>query len=185
MQILINCPLADKVLMVGVYYKHLAPGGMAAVIQYYEKYFERLHYVPSWRLTNAAGRLWYAGIAYLTVMLRCLFDRRIKILHVHTAADGSFWRKSQFVKLGKTFGKKVILHVHASRFKDFYDESARKEQIRKNLLLADKLLVLSESWKEWFVSIGIPEKKIIVLHNITDYPRTTDSKEAIEETSRP
>ncbi|MCD8290240.1 MAG: glycosyltransferase family 4 protein [Prevotella sp.] len=172
--------LSDEILMVGVYYKHHAPGGMAAVIQYYEGHFEKLHYVASWKLTNAFGRIWYAVAAYLNVLFRLVFDRRIKILHIHTASDMSFWRKSQFVKLGKSFGKKVILHVHASRFKDFYNESAKKEQIKKLLLLPDRIIVLSQSWKEWFLGIGVPDKNIVVLHNITDYPNISNDNNDIE-----
>ncbi|MCD8203210.1 MAG: glycosyltransferase family 4 protein [Prevotella sp.] len=178
--ITIKRPLADSVLMISVYYKHHAPGGMAAVIQYYEGHFEKLHYVASWRLTNVFGRIWYAVTAYLNVFFRLIFDRKIKILHIHTASDMSFWRKSQFVKLGKFFGKKVILHVHASRFKDFYSETTKKELIRKNLLLPDRLIVLSQSWKEWFVGIGIPEKNIVVLHNITDYPKISNDNDCTQ-----
>lgn len=171
--IIVHKDISHKVLMVGVYYKNNAPGGMASVIQYYELYMEGLRYFPSWRLMNVLGRLYYAIVAYILVLLNLIFDRRVKILHIHTAADASFWRKSQFVKLGKLFRKKMILHVHASRFKDFYGESAKKEKILSNLLQTDKLVVLSQSWRDWFISIGVPQKKIVVLNNITAYPKTS------------
>lgn len=158
--------------MIGVYYKDNAPGGMAAVIQYYSQYIEHLNYVPSWKLTNILGRAWYAGSALVKVTVKLLFDRKIKILHIHTAADASFYRKMLFVNLGKIFGKKVIFHVHSSRFKDFYNEQSEenKRKIIKKLMLPDKLIVLSQSWKEWFQGIGIPARKIEILHNITEIP---------------
>lgn len=169
---LISKTLSSKVLMIGVYYRHNAPGGMAAVIQYYSQYIEGLKYVPSWKLANLICRLWYAVSALSSVSIRLLFDRKIKILHIHTAADASYYRKMIFVKLGKQMGKKVIFHMHSSRFKDFYSEQSGKgkRRIQKELLLPDKLLVLSESWKTWFYGIGVPIDKIEVLCNITETP---------------
>ena len=38
----------------------------------------------------------------------------------------------------------------------------------------DVLIALSESWKEYFVGIGVDSNKIIVLHNITAYPTVLD-----------
>jgi glycosyltransferase involved in cell wall biosynthesis len=168
---LISKELAKKVLMIGVYYKRHAPGGMAAIIQYYAKYIENLRYFSSWRLTGKVGKLWYAVQAYFSVLFLLVFDKRIKILHIHAAADMSFFRKMGFVNLGKLFKKKVILHSHSSRFKDFYVESNRKDYIIKSLNKVDILIVLSPSWKTWFESIGISVKKIVVLNNIVDYPQ--------------
>uniref|UniRef100_UPI00307A4FF6 glycosyltransferase family 4 protein n=1 Tax=Phocaeicola coprophilus TaxID=387090 RepID=UPI00307A4FF6 len=169
---IISRALSDKVLMIGVYYKHNAPGGMAAVVQYYSQYIELLHYIPSWKLTNILGRAWYAISAFTKIVIESLFNRKIKILHIHFAADGSFWRMEKFLKAGKFFGKKVVLHCHSSRFKDYYNESSidKKRWIVQTLLKADVLIVLSESWKSWFKSIGVSEEKITVLHNITSYP---------------
>lgn len=170
-QKLIPQQLSNQVLMLGVYYKHHAPGGMAAVIQYYEHYFEKLHYVCTWKDGNKLTKLFYFIQAYFVCLFKLTFNAKIKIVHIHTAADASFWRKSCFIRLAKFFNRKVILHVHASRFKDFYNESNEKKKIIQNILLTDVLIVLSKSWKEWFQTIGIPEKRIIVLNNIVDYPQ--------------
>jgi glycosyltransferase involved in cell wall biosynthesis len=156
--------------MIGVYYKNNAPGGMAAVIQGYKRYFEILRYIPSYKLTNIVGKFWYAISAYSSVFFLLLFDRRIKILHIHTAQDNSFYRKMYFVKLAALFHKKIMIHVHGQRFKDFYEENAKKENIITNLNMADILVVLSKSWKQWFESIGISSEKIIILDNIIPYP---------------
>jgi glycosyltransferase involved in cell wall biosynthesis len=168
---MISKELSKKVLMIGVYYKHHAPGGMAAIIQYYAKYIENLRYFSSWRLIGKVGKLWYAIWSYFSILFFLVFDRRVKILHIHTAADISFFRKVKFVNLGKCFKKKAILHVHASRFKDFYVESNRKDYIIKSLNKVDLLIVLSASWKIWFESIGVSAEKIVILNNIVDYPR--------------
>ena len=160
---------AQKVLMIGVYYKNAA-GGMASVIKYYEKYFDNLQYIPSWRDKHPVVKIYYAFKAYLMVLFKLIFNRKIKIVHIHTAADRSFKRKSKFVSLAKAFDKKVILHIHGSRFKDYYNESKNKKKIIRNLQKANKLAVLSHSWKDWFINIGIDSEDIIVLNNIVDYP---------------
>lgn len=172
--------LAKKILMAGNYYKHHHPGGISAVIQYWEPYFDGLQYYPTYKLTNIVGRIYCFISSYVRMAFKMLFDKDVKIVHLHAAADGSFWRKVQLMHLAKRMGRKVILHIHASRFKDFYNESKRKNWILKNLRMADRLIVLSESWKEWFSNIGVEKDKIIVLHNITAYPCIKGCKPPIE-----
>lgn len=158
--------------MAGNYYKHHHPGGISAVIDYWSHYIECLQYYPTWKSGNKFLWIWWFLTSYIRIALRLLYDKNIQIIHLHFAADGSFWRKEKLLKLGKRFGKKVILHCHASRFKDFYNESTfeKKLWIVNTINKADLLIVLSNSWKSWFISIGIPENKIIILHNITSYP---------------
>lgn len=159
--------------MAGNYYKHHHPGGISAVIQYWSRYIDSLQYYPTYKLSNVViSTFWFAS-SYLRMALKMLIDSNVKIVHLHTAADGSFWRKVQLIHLAKRMGRKVILHIHASRFKDFYEESNRKQWILENLQQADVLIVLSESWKEWFANIGIQKERIVVLHNITEYPQKT------------
>ncbi len=173
---IIDCRLSKKVLMAGNYYRHHHPGGISAVVQYWEPFFDGLQYYPTYRLTNVAGRAWWFASSYIRMAARMLLDGNVRIVHLHTAADGSFWRKVQLLHLARRLGRKTILHVHASRFKDFYGESRRKEWILRNLRLADRLIVLSESWKEWFVGIGVERSKIVVLHNMTAYPQMSADK---------
>ncbi len=174
---IIDKDLSAKVLMAGNYYKHHHPGGISAVVQYWSQYIENLQYYPTYKLSNVLVRIGWFVCSYFRLALRMLTDRNIKILHLHTAADGSFWRKSMLVNLGHRMGKKVILHVHASRFKDFYNESStkKKQRILNTLNSVDVLIVLSQSWKEWFASLGIPQDKIVILHNITSYPVKIES----------
>ena len=169
---IIKKDISSKVLMVGNYYKHHHPGGISAVLQYWNDYIENMQHYPTFKEGNVIVKRLLFVISYIRLAVRLSIWRDIKILHLHTAADGSFWRKTQLMKLGKFFGCKNILHIHASRFKDFYNESSVKKQawILNSLIEADLLIVLSNSWKEWFVSIGIPAEKIIVLHNITSFP---------------
>lgn len=183
MKYIVDKSLSSKVLMAGNYYKHHHPGGISAVVQYWSESIENLQYYPTWKLggwaTRAwklggwATRAWWFGWSSVRIFSRLLMDRKIKIVHLHFAADGSFWKKEKLLRMAKMFGKKVVMHCHASRFKDFYSEQSegRKQHIVDTLNKADVLIALSESWKEWFVSVGIVPSKIIVLHNITAEPQ--------------
>lgn len=172
-EIFIEKKICSQILMIGVDYKHCL-GGMASVVQYYEPHFEKLRYVATFRYANKGLRLFYFLYAVCKIIFLLLLDRRIKIVHIHTAADGSFVRASIIIFICSFFKKKVLLHCHASRFKDFYLESNRKEWIIRTIQKVERLIVLSESWKEWFISIGIDKSRIFVLNNITSYPQIKD-----------
>lgn len=174
---IIKEPLSSKVLMVGNYYKNHHPGGISAVLQYWSEYIENMQHYSTYKLSNMLVRIWLFAFGYMRIVLRLMLDRKVQILHLHCAADASFWRKAQLVRLGKFFKRKVILHIHSSRFKDYYAEATRKKKkwILKTLCGADVVIVLSNSWKEWFVGIGVPSDKLIVLHNITSYPTLVSS----------
>ena len=162
--------IAKQVLMIGVCYKHKAQGGMQSVIQIYNKYWENLRYIPLWRNSNYPTKILYVIYAFTEVFFLLLFDKRIKITHIHTAAYSSFYRSAIFVILAKLFHKKVILHIHAGDFQAFYKKSPYKSLIIKILNECNKLIVLSNSWKNWFSDIGINETKITIINNIIDYP---------------
>jgi glycosyltransferase involved in cell wall biosynthesis len=174
---IIDKTLSHKVIMAGNYYKHHHPGGISAVVAYWSEYIENLQYYPTFKEANCVVKLGFFLTSYFRIAWRLCWDRRVEIVHLHTAADGSFWRKVQLIKLAKSFEKKVILHVHASRFKDFYNESSPKKKtwILNYLRRVDVLVCLSESWKEWFKGIGVDDQRIVVLHNITDFPQFKES----------
>lgn len=166
----ISKDISRKVLMAGDYYKNSHPGGISAVVSYWSRNIDGLQYYPIYKHGGKLTKGWWFLSSYVRMALRMAFDKDASIVHLHTAADGSFKRNSQLTRLAKKFGRKVIMHIHASRFKDFYSESQNKEKILNTLQRVDRLIVLSESWKEWFKGIGVKEDKITILHNITPEP---------------
>lgn len=174
-QFIIPKRIADKILMIGV--SKSTYGGMTAVLVSYEKYFEKNHFIPTWRLGNKFVKVFYAFQAIMRCFLLLFFDKRIKILHIHGAANASFYRKRIFIKIGKLFGKKVIMHQHAADFKQFFEVSNDKQTIIGTLNLCDKLIVLSQSWKDYFASIGVTDAKISVLNNIVTPPSGMQKKQ--------
>ena len=160
--------LSSQVLFLGVSKK--AKGGMTAVLVSYDKYIDSMRLIPTWRMGNKLVKSWYALQALVRTTLLLTFDKRIKIVHIHGAANASFERCKMFIKLAKRFKKKVILHEHAADFVEYYNQSNAKDEITRYINLCDCLIVLSESWKKYFASIGVDEDKINILNNIVSPP---------------
>lgn len=165
---LISRSISKRILFLGVS-KH-TKGGMTAVLVSYDKYIDSMRFIPTWRLGNKLVKSWYALQALVRTALLLAFDKRLKIVHIHGAANASFERCKMFISLAKRFKKKVILHEHAADFVEYYNESNAKDEITRYINLCDCLIVLSESWKKYFASIGVDENKINVLNNIVSPP---------------
>lgn len=163
--------------MTGVEYRNNHPGGISAVVQYWAKYFEKLQFYPTFKEGTKITKLLVFCRSYALLFFRLLLDKKIEIVHVHTAAGVDFRRSAKIIELAKKFNKKVILHSHASQFKVFFGEADDNTRlwIIRTLRKADVLIVLSESWKEWFKQIGVSSAKITILHNITAYPKIENS----------
>ncbi|WP_308759959.1 glycosyltransferase [uncultured Bacteroides sp.] len=176
--IIIGKNLAKKVMMVSVIFRTTKPcgGGVSTVLECYDKYFDGLRHIPTWKYTNPLNKAWYFFYHWVEFLLLVILDKRLKIVHIHTAAGASFKRKMIMAKTAKIFGKKVILHMHAADFVEFYEASTNKEWIENGIKACDKLIVLSPQWKSFFVNIGIKEMNIIILNNIVTPP----SEEVLE-----
>lgn len=177
----INKELSQKILTLGI--SITAFGGVAAVLSSYEKYFDGFRMIPTFRhrVDTKFIKAWYAFQAVVRCFLLLLFDWRIKIVHIHGAAYASFHRKAVFIGIAKMFHKKIVYHQHAGEFQDFYDKSDNKKWIVDTVNRCDKLIVLSQSWKRYYSSIGVDEQKIVVLNNIvippaSILPRQADGK---------
>lgn len=94
------------------------------------------------------------------------------IVHIHMASRRSTFRKGKYVKIAKEKGKKVILHLHGAEFKVFINECNLKQKkfVKEILNLSDKIIVLSEEWKEYIKTLIENEEKIVVIHNAIIMP---------------
>lgn len=98
--------------------------------------------------------------------------KKFDIVHIHMASRRSTFRKGKYIEIAKKHGKKVILHIHGAEYKMFWEEcnQKKKEKILHILNLADKIIVLSEEWKEYFSNL-VDSKKIIVIYNAILIPQ--------------
>jgi glycosyltransferase involved in cell wall biosynthesis len=163
--------LSSKILTVGPDY-HNHRGGVGAVIEVYSQNFETFNFVSSYK----EGSVLYKVAIFFRGLFRLFFklisDRKIKIIHIHGASYGSFYRKFIVFIIGKYFfGKKIIYHIHGGGFQKFYEEnnSISKRLIRLFLRKADVVICVSLSCMDYF-SLNLKTKKITTLPNIIDYP---------------
>lgn len=111
---------------------------------------------------------------FFTSILKIIFYKiiyRVELVHIHMASYGSFYRKSIIISICKILHLKVVLHCHGACFEKFYTsvKQSKKEYIKKTFAKAEKVIVLSESWKEFFKTI-VDENKIIVMYNSVNVP---------------
>ena len=169
-RILIDKHISDCVLTVGEC--HWAPvyGGIVSVIKSYRDCFETFPVIASSGKLTWTDKLRYDLGGLFALGWRLLWDRKIRIVHIHTAAGGSFDKHAYYAALARLMGRKVVLHSHASRFKVWYEGLSGRHQrrVRKVLSRLDRLIVLSASWRDFFVSIGVSPEKVSILNNITE-----------------
>lgn len=105
-------------------------GGMNSVIDQLMNHdwgtnFE-LSYLATHITGNAIKKILFFGKAYIKLK-KLLKEDEFDIIHIHMSYKGSFYRKYYVTKLCKKYGKKVIVHLHGSEFKDFYNNGDQKE----------------------------------------------------------
>ena len=87
---------------------------------------------------------------------RASFSRMLKdsksrpdIVHLHTAADWSWWRKSRFAKMAHKAGVPSIIHIHSGQFDTWLGSPDSKRSMRvRNFLesIEATTVVLSDDW---------------------------------------
>lgn len=156
-----------RVLMLGA--DRTVHGGVSAVINnYYRAGLDRqiaLHYIGTMVDGSKVRKLLQAVWAYAVFLLRL---PGAQIVHVHMAADASYYRKSIFIHTAAFFHKKLIIHEHGGDFQNFYYQKNVKQQkkIQKTLNKAAYFIVLSEEWKTFFSPIVNPSKLRILENGI-------------------
>lgn len=88
------------------------------------------------------------------------------LFHIHVSTGGSVFRKILYIKFLKKKNKKVLLHFHSGTFPSFYEKQSTKKKryIKKHLNSVDKIIVLSEKWKQIYSDL-IEVRKIHILNN--------------------
>ena len=147
-----------------------AKGGIGAVLDLYEQHFDSFEVLYTYPENKAVARLPFYLKALLKLVQKLSSDPTIKIVHIHTASNGSFYRKSIVLLIAKLFGRKTVMHIHGGGFQIFYRDSFFKDIIIKPILnVADQVICLSESWLEYFSS-QLNLKNITVLPNPIKLP---------------
>lgn len=127
-------------------------GGVAAAIRGYE----RVGLFARWSVIHLAthsdggrGRKFAQAAGCVLRFIPLLVRRRVSVVHVHSASDASFWRKSMFIVMAFMARRPVIFQLHGGGFVDFYRQRCgplRRWWIRFILDHVAQIVVLSEVW---------------------------------------
>ena len=138
---------SSNVLFVGPVDKH---GGMGAVIRTYSEMFSQFLFISTHDSDSKPGQFYFIKNLFI-VILTLIRNKSILVLHIHSASNGSFIRKSIIAFIGKLFKRKVILHVHGGGFMTFYNQNILISNYIKIIFnLSDLIICLSPDWKEQF-----------------------------------
>ena len=130
-----------------------SPGGMANVMRILAE-----HPPEGWEAellaSHVVGSPWAKWRAYRkarSTLIRMLHDptQRPDVVHLHTAADWSWWRKRRFALLAHAAGCKIVVHIHSGKFDQWLGPSSSKRcsAFKKLVLQAEaKVVVLSQDW---------------------------------------
>ncbi len=129
------------------------PGGMAKVIEILSENPPEGWVAETWQ-SHIQGSL-MSKYFYHRKMVKKLSkllasNNPPEIIHIHTAADWSWKRKSQYVELSKQFSIPYIVHIHSGKFSKWLGDS--NSYISKNFrdLTSSKhckVVVLNDGWK--------------------------------------
>lgn len=179
-----NIKAFSSVLFVAPHYRWWK-GGISSVILEYKEAIPDFNFFASTSISNIYITTLLFPFIVLHYVFFLAFSINIKIVHIHGASKGSFYRKYIFFLISKyLFNKKVIYHIHGAKYHVFYQQSSAflKRRIAHMVNGSDALIVLSEWWKDFFVSEFNPQKVEIVPNIVGFMPlqnktsRTENSK---------
>ena len=168
------------VVMLGTDFETM--GGVSAVVNVYREHglFDRwpVLYLPTHCDGGSLKKLGLAGKSLLRYM-GLLLSGRVQMVHVHSASDASFWRKSVFMYLSQLAGKPVIFHLHGAEFDKFFSERCNdfSRKIVVHILENSACItVLSSQWQRWLSEVIINPNIVRVFNPVTQTTIRTESQ---------
>jgi glycosyltransferase involved in cell wall biosynthesis len=125
-------------------------GGIGNVINIYNKNIANFNFIPTHPSENISPSFYFLK-SFFKIAGFLFRNKNIKIVHLHSASYGSFYRKSIIAIMSRIYGKKVVFHIHAGGFQEFYNNSGIfRFYIRWVLKMSSCVICLSEQWLEFF-----------------------------------
>ncbi len=145
-------------------------GGIVTVVDgYFDAGLSERCAALSYQGTGVGSNLLTKSLAFAGVLpayKRALRD--CDIVHLHISAKGSFKRKSLMAAMARKAGRRVILHEHSGEFARDFEAGgdAYREGVRETFNAADRVVVLSEEWRDYFAENVVRDAgRLFVLHN--------------------
>ena len=144
-------------------------GGIAQVVYNYcnDVFGGDFHFIANSCAGSMARKAACALLAVLKMVWVLSVNRRIRIVHIHTASYTSFTRSCLYMHIAKAMGRKVIMHVHGGAFRDYYNEN--RSYVTRQLRQSDCVMALSDYWKR-FMAQEVGVDRVEVVSNIIPKP---------------
>lgn len=93
--------------------------------------------------------------------------KEFDVVHVHMGGGNSFARERYFAMAGVKAGVPTVLHVHDGLLKGTFESAseATKKAYRDVFTAVDRVIALSDSWKDYFLNEIAPKANVAVLPN--------------------
>ena len=157
-------------LMLGTDYR--GKGGIASVINNYKKnsLLKKINSKLIITHKSNAKKLELVLIffkAIITTIYYIIFYK-VKIVHIHSASDFSFYRKIIFILICNFFSIKVLMHIHGGKFVYFFNKSNNfiKKLILFVLKKTHKIIILNLKFKNFFKKLNLNKKTCIIPNSI-------------------
>ncbi|MGF1493520.1 MAG: glycosyltransferase family 4 protein [Microcoleaceae cyanobacterium] len=136
-----------------------------------------ISHISTWEGSDVCPPIWQRIRVFLQALglfvYRLLFDR-VDLVHIHLAERGSVARKSILTVIAVLLQKPVVMHTHGCEFHLFHRDLPQFARWAINWILqqCDCVIVLSDSWKQFYVSqCYLSPEKVVVLHNPVVLPQ--------------
>lgn len=138
----------------------------------------RVRHVATMVDGGRARKAWTFARAVLRWILE--LARRPTLVHIHFSVRASSIRKEFLARIALACGARVIMHAHAGEYRVYWASLSDAARARSLAVFrrARALIVLGESWRDFFVSIGLPAEKIVVLPNPVMLPASVPQRAA-------
>ena len=164
----INGEISSKILTIAPHY--LPPkGGITQVIYSYDKFvFENFQFIPLMKGKSVMARRISIFISLVKLFFRLIFNKGIRIIHIHSASYRSFQHSVLFMKVAKMHNRKVVMHIHGGGFAEYYE--TKPQWIKSMLNKCDVVVALTSFWERFFKEkVGC--KNVIQINNIIEEPQ--------------
>lgn len=165
--------MQKDILMIGTSFETM--GGISTVVNAYRQHGLFKQCKVTYLTTHCDGsglkKLAVAFKAIILFLFYMLF-KNFSLVHIHLSSRASFFRKSFFILLCHLFRKPIILHLHGSEFKIFFDEelSGWKRVLALKIFNSPTVIVtLSDEWNAW-VSSTVTRPEVITIQNSINPP---------------
>jgi len=123
-----------------------------------------LTFIPTTKDCSKARKVvFFLGALFRT--LSTIVKIKDSIFHLHVSQNGSFYRKLIIFFIAKLFNKKVIVHIHGSKFEEFMTKRPLNKKLSHVMFgHSDLVIALTEQWKN-IISLFEPKARVVKLYN--------------------